>query len=53
MVTLNGAPPSALFLAGGGSKLEGLRDLVAEALDQGETRVALAGNNYEITAFSE
>ncbi len=53
VVTLNGAPPSALFLAGGGSKLEGLRDLVAEALDMDETRVALAGNNYEITAFSE
>ena len=53
VVALNGAPPSALFLAGGGSKLEGLRELVAEALEMDENRVALAGNNYEITAFSE
>ena len=51
--TLNGGAPSALFLAGGGSKLDGLRELVAEALDMDENRVALAGNNYEITAFSE
>ncbi|NBI66751.1 cell division protein FtsA [Pseudoflavonifractor sp. 60] len=53
VVALNGAPPSALFLAGGGSKLEGLRELVAEALEMDENRVALAGNNYEITAFSD
>ena len=53
VVALNGAPPSALFLAGGGSKLEGLRELVAEALEMDENRVALAGNNYEISAFSD
>lgn len=53
VVSLNGGPPSALFLAGGGSKLEGLRELMAEALDMDENRVALAGNNYEITAFSD
>jgi len=53
VVALNGSAPSALFLAGGGSKLEGIRELVAEALDMDESRVALAGNNYEITAFSE
>lgn len=51
--TLNGAAPSALFLAGGGSKLEGLREMVAQALDMDDSRVALAGNNYEITAFSD
>ncbi|MCI8913920.1 MAG: pilus assembly protein PilM [Lawsonibacter sp.] len=53
VVALNGAAPSALFLAGGGSKLDGLLDLVAEALDMDENRVALAGNNYDITAFSQ
>lgn len=53
VVALNGAAPSALFLAGGGSKLDGLLDLVAEALDMDDSRVALAGNNYDITAFSE
>ena len=53
VLALNGAPPSALFLAGGGSKLEGLRELVAEVLEMDENRVALAGNNYEISAFSD
>ena len=53
VLSLNGAPPSALFLAGGGSKLDGLRALVAEALEMDENRVALAGNNYEMTAFSD
>jgi cell division protein FtsA len=53
VVALNGAPPSALFLAGGGSKLEGLREMVAEALKMDQRRVALAGNNYEMTAFAD
>ncbi len=53
VVALNGAPPSALFLAGGGSKLEGLREMVAEALKMDQRRGALAGNNYEMTAFSD
>ena len=53
VLSLNGGVPSALFLAGGGSKLEDLREMVAEALDMDESRVALAGNNYEISAFSE
>ena len=53
VTALNGGAPSALFLAGGGSKLEGIREMVAEALDMDENRVALAGNNYEITAFSD
>ena len=53
VVALNGSAPSALFLAGGGSKLEGLRELVADALEMDGSRVALAGNNYELTAFSD
>ncbi len=53
VTALNGGSPSALFLAGGGSKLDGLRELVAEALDMDDNRVALAGSNYDITAFSE
>lgn len=53
VVTLNGGAPSALFLAGGGSKLDGLTEMVAEALEMDESRVALAGNNYDITAFSD
>ena len=53
VVALNGSAPSALFLAGGGSKLEGLLDLMADALEMDRSRVALAGNNYELTAFSD
>ena len=53
VVALNGGAPSALFLAGGGSKLEGLLELVADALEMDGSRVALAGNNYELTAFSD
>ena len=53
VVDINGAPPSAMFLAGGGSKLLGLKQLVAQALEMDDKRVALAGNNYEMSAFSE
>ena len=53
VVDINGAPPSAMFLAGGGRKLLGLKQLVAQALEMDEKRVALAGNNYEMSAFSE
>lgn len=52
IIGINGTPPSALFLAGGGSKLLGLRELVAQELGMDERRVALAGNNYDISAFS-
>lgn len=53
IIEVNGGPPSALFLAGGGSKLSGLRELMARALDMDPRRVAVAGNNFKITAFSE
>lgn len=54
ILSVNGdAPPSALFLAGGGSKLDGLRELVAQALDMDTRRVAVAGRNFQITAFSD
>lgn len=49
---INGTSPSAMFLAGGGSKLMGLRELVAGELGMDARRVALAGNNYDISAFS-
>ncbi len=52
VVAINGAPPSAMFLAGGGSKLLGLMEQVAQELEMDERRVALAGNNYDISAFS-
>ena len=53
VMDINGAQPSAVFLAGGGSKLQGLREMVAQALEMDERRVALAGNNYDISAFSK
>ena len=53
VVDINGASPSAMFLAGGGSKRVGLRELGAQCLDMDDRRVALAGNNYEISAFSQ
>ncbi|MBP1758657.1 MAG: ftsA [Firmicutes bacterium] len=53
VLALNDGSPSALFLSGGGSKLNGLRGLVAAALDIAPQRVAIAGNNFKISAFSQ
>lgn len=53
ILELNGGTPSAVFLAGGGSKLQGLPALVAGELDMSEARVALAGNHFANSAFSE
>ncbi|MBQ3077243.1 MAG: pilus assembly protein PilM, partial [Clostridia bacterium] len=50
---LNGGSPSALFLAGGGSKLQGLRSLVARHLRMDDRRVAIAGTNFQKSAFAE
>lgn len=53
VVEVNTAPPSAAFLAGGGSKLRGLREAVASSLGMDERRVAIAGNNFDKSAFSD
>lgn len=53
VVELNGGQPSALFLAGGGSKLGTLRGRVAKALGMDQKRVAIAGNNFGKSAFSD
>lgn len=50
---LNGGAPSALFLAGGGSKLNGLREKVAASLNMDERRVAIAGSNFAKSAFAD
>ena len=50
---LNGGPPSAAFLAGGGSKLGGLRQAISAALEMDERRVAIAGNNFKLSAFAD
>ena len=53
ILEVNGGPPSALFLAGGGSKLVGLKDKITEVLQMDTNRVAIAGNNFKASAFSE
>ncbi len=53
VVEINGTAPSALFLAGGGSKLAGLKDGITDALGMDASRVAIAGNYFRTNAFSE
>lgn len=53
ILDLNGKTPSAVFLAGGGSKLAGLKERVAEELKIEAARVAIAGNHFEKNAFSD
>ena len=53
VLELNGGPPSALFLAGGGSKLSGLCARVAQALEMDTKRVALAGGHFKTTCFAD
>ncbi|MCI8782258.1 MAG: hypothetical protein HFG84_02355 [Dorea sp.] len=53
VLEVNGGAPSALFLAGGGSKLAGLREGITAALQMDANRVAVAGNNFRISAFSD
>ena len=50
---VNGGAPSAVFLAGGGSKLKGILEGVTEALQMDEKRVAIAGSNFKASAFSK
>ena len=53
ILEINGGAPSALFLAGGGSKLAEFKARIAAVMGMEEKRVALAGNNFARTAFSE
>ena len=53
ILELNGKIPSAVFLAGGGSKLLGLQERVADELKIEPARVAIAGNHFEKNAFAE
>lgn len=48
IVQANGGPPSAVFLVGGGSKLPGMCECVAECLDLPLTRVAIGGSNFMV-----
>ncbi|MCI8342321.1 MAG: pilus assembly protein PilM [Firmicutes bacterium] len=53
IVEVNGGAPSALFLAGGGSKLNGLKDIITKSLEMDPKRVATAGNNFRMSAYSD
>jgi len=53
VLELNGKTPSAVFLAGGGSKLFGLREQVAEQMKMDLGRVAVAGQHFERSAYSQ
>lgn len=46
IIEKNGKPPSAVFLAGGGSQLPGLCAMVANELGIEENKVAVGGGNY-------
>lgn len=53
IVEVNGGnAPSAVFLAGGGCKLHGMREQIASELGMDLNRVAIAGNNFEQSAIS-
>ncbi len=49
---VNGGAPSAVFLAGGGSKLDGICKKIASELEMDEKRVAIAGGHFKNSAFS-
>lgn len=53
ILEVNGKVPSAVFLAGGGSQLPGLKEDLAEKLGLEGKKVAVAGNFYEMQADSE
>ncbi|MGE4213717.1 MAG: cell division protein FtsA [Anaerotignaceae bacterium] len=53
IMEVNNGQPSAVFLAGGGSKLTGMCKQIAEYLNIDESRVAIAGNNFQLSAFAE
>ena len=53
ILEVNNVQPSAVFLAGGGSKLTGMCKQIAEYLNIDESRVAIAGNNFQLSAFAE
>ncbi len=53
ILEVNGSAPSALFLAGGGSKLAGLKEGLTAALKMDANRIAIAGNNFRTNAYSD
>ncbi len=52
IVEVNGGCPSAVFLAGGGSRLAGLREGISRCLGLDEKKVAVAGGFYQMHCVS-
>lgn len=52
ILEFNTTAPSAVFLAGGGGKLEGLCACLAKSLGMDPKRVAVAGSHFEESVFS-
>jgi len=46
IIEVNGEPPSAIFLVGGGSQIQDLPYIIAKKLDIPEARVAVGGHNF-------
>ena len=46
IMDINGKAPAAVFMVGGGSRMEGLCGLVAKGLSMMDNKVAVGGNNY-------
>ena len=53
ILLVNGNAPSAVFLAGGGSKLADMQECVSKYLEMDQNRVAIAGNNFSVNAVSD
>lgn len=53
ILEVNGGKPSAVFLAGGGSKLKGLLEGIVKYLEMDPKRVAIAGSNFLLNACSD
>lgn len=53
ILEVNQGAPSAVFLAGGGSRMSGLMEQVSEALGLDAGRASVAGRYYSLHAYSE
>ena len=53
ILEVNGGPPSAVFLAGGGSRMSGLMEQITKCLGMDDNRASVAGRYYSLHACSD
>lgn len=53
ILEVNAGIPSAVFMAGGGSRMAGLPEYIAEALGLDVSRISVAGRYYSLQAYSD